>query len=40
MKININMIRYLGFFEVMQRTKDGIFNNTSLLKQSNEHSGQ
>lgn len=36
MKTNQNMIRKMGNFEVIQRTKDGFFNATSLLKQWNE----
>ena len=40
MKTNQNMIRKMGDFEVVQRTKDQMFNATSLLKQWNEHSGQ
>lgn len=34
------MIRPMGRFKVEQRTKDGFFNATTLLKQWNEHSGQ
>lgn len=37
---NQNMIRKMGNFEVTQRTKDGFFNATALLKQWNEQSGQ
>ena len=33
------MLRKMGDFEVTQRTKDGMFNATQLLKQWNEHSG-
>ena len=36
MKTNQNMIRKMGNFDVIQRTKDGFFNATSLLKQWNE----
>lgn len=39
MKTNVNMVRTMGTFEVVQRTKDGMFNATGLLKQWNEHSG-
>ena len=35
MKTNQNMIRKMGNFEVIQRTKDGFFNATALLKQWN-----
>ena len=40
MKTNQVMIRPMGQFKVEQRTKDGFFNATSLLKQWNERSGQ
>ena len=33
MKTNQNLIRKMGDFEVIQRTKDGMFNATSLAKQ-------
>ena len=36
MKTNQNMIRKMGNFDVIQRTKDGFFNATTLLKQWNE----
>jgi len=36
MKTNQNMVRRIGEFEVYQRTKDGMFNATSLLKQWNK----
>lgn len=36
MKTNQNMVRQLGEFEVIQRTKDGMFNATYLLNQWNE----
>ena len=36
MKTNVNMIRKMGDFDVIQRTKDGMFNATSLLKQWNK----
>ncbi len=34
------MIRPMGQFKVEQRTKDGFFNASTLLRQWNEHSGQ
>ena len=40
MKTNVNMVRKMGDFEVVQRTKDGMFNANELLKQWNKHSGQ
>ena len=40
MKTSVNMIRRMGEFEVIQRTKDGMFNATHLAKQWNIHSGQ
>lgn len=40
MKTNQVMIRPMGQFKVEQRTKDGFFNATSLLKQWNKQSGQ
>ena len=40
MKTNQVMIRPMGCFSVEQRTKDGMFNATALLKQWNESSGQ
>ena len=33
MKTNVNMIRKMGDFEITQRSKDGMFNATILLKQ-------
>lgn len=33
MKTSVTMIRKMGSFEVSQRTKDGMFNATSLLNQ-------
>lgn len=39
MKTNQNMIRKMGNFDVTQRTKDGMFNATMLLKQWNESTG-
>ena len=36
MKTNQAMIRPMGQFQVVQRTKDGMFNATTLLKQWNE----
>lgn len=40
MKTNQVMIRPMGQFKVEQRTRDGFFNATTLLRQWNEHSGQ
>ena len=40
MKTNKIMIRNMGRFEVHQRTKDGMFNATNLLKQWNKWRGQ
>lgn len=37
MKTNNVMVRPMGQFKVEQRTKDGMFNATALLKQWNEH---
>ena len=39
MKTNQIMTRPMGNFHVEQRTKDGMFNATALLKQWNEASG-
>lgn len=39
MKTNQILIRPMGQFHVEQRTKDGMFNATALLKQWNESSG-
>lgn len=39
MKTNQVMIRKMGDFDVSQRTKDGMFNATALLKQWNEQDG-
>lgn len=39
MKTNANIIRKLNDFEVVQRTKDGMFNATSLLRQWNNSTG-
>lgn len=39
MKTSVNMIRKMGTFEVTQRTKDGMFNATELLKQWNKNKG-
>lgn len=36
MKTNQNLVRKMGNFEVIQRTSDGMFNATLLLKQWNE----
>lgn len=38
MKTNQVMTRHMGNFSVMQRTNDGMFNATLLLKQWNEQS--
>ncbi len=40
MKSNQNMVRQMGNFEVIQRTKDGMFNATLLSKQWNENANQ
>lgn len=40
MKTSVNMVRRMGTFNVIQRTSDGMFNATSLLKQWNDYSGQ
>ncbi|MFW5753502.1 MAG: KilA-N domain-containing protein [Marinilabiliaceae bacterium] len=40
MKTNQVLTRQMGEFIVHQRTKDGMFNATDLLKQWNAHSGQ
>lgn len=39
MKSNVIMTRHMGKFEVYQRTKDGMFNATSLLAQWNKSTG-
>ena len=39
MKTNVTMIRHLDVYNVEQRTKDGMFNATSLIKQWNEQNG-
>lgn len=39
MKTNQNLTRQMGDFEVIQRTKDGMFNATQLLTQWNQASG-
>lgn len=39
MRTNQNLVRKMGEFDVMQRTKDGMFNATALLKQWNKSSG-
>jgi hypothetical protein len=36
MKTSVTMVRKMGDFDVHQRTKDGMFNATSLLKQYNK----
>lgn len=40
MKTNVVMKRPLGNYEVLQRTKDGMFNATSLLKQWNSENNK
>lgn len=40
MKTNVVLTRKMGDFDVLQRTSDGMFNATILLKQWNEKSGQ
>lgn len=40
MKTNQNMVRRMGKFEVVQRTKDGMFYATGLAKQWNAATGQ
>lgn len=40
MKTNQILIRKMGEFDVIQRTSDGMFNATILLKAWNNHSGQ
>lgn len=40
MKTNVEMIRKMGQFDVVQRTKDGMFNATSLIRQWNHVTGQ
>ena len=39
MKTNVNMIRKIDNFDVLQRTSDGMFYATGLLKQWNESTG-
>lgn len=39
MKTNQNLIRNMGEFEVTQRTEDGMFNATAVLKQWNDKTG-
>lgn len=39
MKTNQNLIRKMGEFQVIQRTEDGMFNATAILKQWNEKTG-
>jgi len=39
MKTSVTMARKMGKFDVLQRTKDGMFNATNLLKQWNSFSG-
>ena len=38
MKTSVTLIRKMGEFEVTQRTNDGMFDGTALLKQWNSHS--
>jgi hypothetical protein len=38
MKTNVTMTRKMGNFDVFQRTSDGMFNATALLKQWNNQS--
>ena len=40
MKTNVTLTRKMGEFDVLQRTSDGMFNATELLKQWNKSSGQ
>lgn len=40
MKTNQVLTRKMGDFDVLQRTSDGMFNATALLKQWNNYSGQ
>lgn len=40
MKTNVNMIRKLDCFDVIQRTKDGMFNATTLVAQWNAATGE
>lgn len=40
MKTNQEMIRPMGKFNVIQRTKDGMFNATDLLRQWNANTGE
>ena len=40
MKTNQILTRQMGDFDVLQRTSDGMFNATTLLKAWNQHSGQ
>lgn len=39
MKTSVIMTRRMGQFEVLQRTKDGMFNATALLNQWNRAAG-
>ena len=39
MKTNQNLIRKMGDFDIYQRTSDGMFNATELLKQWNKQNG-
>lgn len=40
MKTNQEMVRNMGMFTVIQRTKDGMFNATDLLRQWNASTGE
>lgn len=40
MKTNVVMIRKMGNLDISQRTIDGMFNATEILKQWNKNSGQ
>ncbi|GEM_PF-2608199 len=40
MKTSVNIVRKLNDFDVVQRTKDSMFDATSLLNQWNKQSGQ
>lgn len=40
MKQNVIMVRKMGSFEVFQRTKDGMFNATALVKQWNQRNNR
>ncbi len=40
MKTNVTMVRKMGEFDILQRTKDEMFNATSLAKQWLESGGK